>query len=164
MSGFQIALFNLEARVADEPTCDAAQGSDLWLYRDRTVAVLRKFLHLSLETGKLPSLLGREFFRAKVSSYRMVTFEDAVIFVHDVEKCLELLDEFSRQLIARITLQEYTQAETAALLRCSRKTVQRKYPEALDQVSEIFLAVGLLRPFVSAEKLVSRPCRTGRVQ
>jgi|SRR5271169_6008166 len=42
----------------------------------------------SIETGRLPSLLGRAFFRAKVTSYTMVTFEDRVIFVHDIEKCL----------------------------------------------------------------------------
>lgn len=30
-----------------------------------------------------------------------------MIFVHDMEKCLERLDEFSRQLIARHVLQEH---------------------------------------------------------
>lgn len=38
-------------------------------YRGRTVAMLRRYMRYSIETGRLPSLLGREFFRAKVTSY-----------------------------------------------------------------------------------------------
>ena len=94
--------------------------------------------------GRLPSLLGREFFRSKVTSYRVGTFEDAVIFVHDVEQALENLDGFDKKLIARVVLQDYTQDEAARLLGCARRTVVRRFPEALDHVSEIFLAGGLL--------------------
>ena len=65
------------------------------IYRGRTVAMLRRYMRYSIETGRLPSLLGRESFRAKVTSYTVVTFEDRVIFVHDMEKCLDRLDEFS---------------------------------------------------------------------
>ena len=162
MNDTETVLLNLQGRIGEEEWAEC-DNPDIWLYRDRTIALLHRFLHLSMETGRLPSLLGREFFRAKVTSYRMVTFEDAVIFVRDVEHCLELLDEFSRQLIARLTLQEYTQAETAGLLRCSRKTIQRKYPDALDHLSEIFLAVGLLQPLVGARKSLSRPPGTYRV-
>jgi hypothetical protein len=68
-------------------------------YRRRVVAMLRRFMRYSIETGRLPSLLGREFFREKVTSYTVVTFEDRVIFVHDMERCMDRLDEFSRQLI-----------------------------------------------------------------
>src|SRR5689334_1903147 len=35
------------------------------IYRGRTVAMLRRYMRYSIETGRLPSLLGREFFRAK---------------------------------------------------------------------------------------------------
>lgn len=141
-----VAYLSIHA-IAFDPTqpWDPGADPDLWLYRDRTLAMLRKFLHLSLETGRVPSLLGREFFRTRVTPYRVVTFEDAVIFVHDVERCLDQLDEFSRELIARVALQEYTQEEAARLLHCCRKTVQRKYPEALDHLSLIFLEVGLLK-------------------
>ena len=157
MSLQTIALTSLQAAI--HGTWNSGQDPDLWIYRDRTVAMLRKFLHLSLETGRLPSLLGKEIFRMRVTSYRVVTFEDAVIFVHDVESCLERLDEFSRSLIARITLQEYTQAEAAKILHCSRKTIQRLYPDALDQVSAIFLEVGLLKPMICGEKIhVKRSC------
>ncbi len=113
-------------------------------YRGRTVAMLRRYMRYAMETGRLPSLLGREFFRAKVTSYTVVTFEDRVIFVHDMETCLDRLDEFSRELIARHVLQEHDRHATARLLQCNEKTVRRLTPLALDQLSEILLDMGLL--------------------
>lgn len=106
--------------------------------------MLRRYMRYSLETGRLPSLLGREFFRATVTKYRVTTFEDRVIFVHDMEICLERLDEFSRQLIARHILQEHDQLATSRLLQCSERTVRRYVPIALDVLSDILLEVGLL--------------------
>jgi DNA-directed RNA polymerase specialized sigma24 family protein len=121
------------------------EDPDLWLYRDRTVAILKRYSRLSIEAGRLPSLLGREFFRGHVSHYQVTTFEDVVIFVHDVETCLEKLDSFSQQLIAKCVLLDYSQDEAARLLGCWRRTVGRRYPEALDRLSELFLAGGLLK-------------------
>ncbi len=117
---------------------------ELRAYRDRTIALLRRYFMLSLETGRLPSLLGREFFRAKCSSYRLVTFEDAVIFVHDVEHCLDQLDWFERQILARIVLQGHDQGQTAWFLHADRRTIEHRYPEALDRLTEIFLSVGMM--------------------
>jgi hypothetical protein len=119
-------------------------------YRRRTVAMLRRYMRYSIETGRLPSLLGREFFRAKVTSYTVVTFEDRVIFVHDMEKCLDRLDEFSRQLIARHILQEHDRWATAKLLHCNEKTVRRYTPVILDLLSEILIEVGLMERLDSA--------------
>ena len=119
---------------------------DLWLYRERTAALLRRYLRISLEVGRLPSLLGRELFRSKVTSYRMSSFEDGVIFVHDVEHVLEQLNDFFKQLIAAIIFQEYSHDETAEALHCNRRTVNRGFAAALDRVSELFLAGGLLNP------------------
>ncbi len=113
-------------------------------YRGRTVAMLRRYMRYAMETGRLPSLLGSEFFRSKVTSYTMVTFEDRVIFVHDMETCLDRLDEFSRELIARHVLQEHDRWATARMLQCNEKTVRRLTPLALDQLSEILLDRGLL--------------------
>ena len=113
-------------------------------YRGRTVAMLRRYMRYSIETGRMPSLLGREFFRAKVTSYTVVTFEDRVIFVHDMEKCLEKLDEFSRQLIARHILQEHDQEATGRLLQCTERTVRTYIPIVLDVLSEILVDVGLM--------------------
>jgi hypothetical protein len=114
------------------------------IYRGRTIAMLRRYMRYSIETGRLPSLLGREFFRTQVTSYTVVTFEDRVIFVHDMERCLDRLDEFSRQLIARHILQEHDQAATGRLLHCTERTVRTYVPITLDLLSEILLEVGLL--------------------
>jgi hypothetical protein len=122
----------------------AARSAELWLYRERTIAMLRRYLRISIEVGRLPSLLGRELFRSKVTSYRMTSLEDGVIFVHDVERALDQLSEFGRQLIAMVIFQEYTQEEAAEVLCCTRRTVCREFPEAVDCVSELFLDGGLL--------------------
>ena len=128
------------------------------IYRGRTVTMLRRYMRYSMETGRLPSLLGREFFRAKVTSYIVVTFEDRVIFVHDMETCLNRLDEFSRQIIARHILQEHDQAATARLLQCAERTVRNYVPIALDVLSEILLDVGLLERIVPIRE---KPCQGG---
>jgi len=78
------------------------------------VGLLRRYMRISIETGRLPSLLGREFFRAKVTYYTAATFEDRVIFVRDAEKCINRLEGWDQQLIARIILQEYGQEQLHA--------------------------------------------------
>lgn len=122
------------------PTPDPA----LWMYRQRTSRLLRRYLRLSLEVGRLPSVLGREFFGARYSRQRNVSFEDAIIFVHDMERCLEQVDRFSQQLLVWVVLQGYSQEETSRLLGCARRTVSRHVPEALDRLSEILIREGML--------------------
>src|SRR6266700_4096128 len=122
----------------------AFRNPELWLYRERTVALLRRYLRISIEVGRLPSLLGRELFRSKVTSYRMSSFEDAVIFVHDVESAVEQLDAFAKEVVATIIFQDYTQDEAAEVLRCGRRTVCRVFPEAIDRITDVFLDGGLL--------------------
>jgi len=122
----------------------AARDPYLWLYRDRTLGMLRRYLRLSVEVGRLPSLLGREFFRTRVTSYSSATFEDLVIFVHDVERALSRLYEFDKRLIATTVFQDYTRKEAGALLGCTERTVQRRFYEVVDLISEMFLRGGLL--------------------
>jgi hypothetical protein len=119
---------------------------DLWMYRRKTTALLRRYMQWSLEAGRLPSLLGQELFRAKRSVRVVVTFEDRVIFIHDVERCLERLANFDREIIARVVLQEHEQWQAAKLLHCTRKTIARRLPEVLDELSEALLKVRLLTP------------------
>src|ERR1700721_2494856 len=67
----------------DERELETAQdrNPDIWLYRKRTTGLLRRYMRLSLEAGRLPSVIGREFFRAKITSYTSTTFEARGIFV-----------------------------------------------------------------------------------
>ncbi len=69
---------------------------ELWPYRRRTVALLRRYARASVEVGRLPSLLGREFFRSRVTSYTMRNFEDVVIFVADMEQAIEKLNALEK--------------------------------------------------------------------
>jgi len=119
---------------------------EMAFYRKYTEGILRRYVRMSMEVGKVPSLLGREMFRAKVTGYRVEGFDDAVIFVHDVEKCLEKLEEEQRRLIVRIALQQYTILETAELMRLKPKTVVRRYRQAIDRLTRVFLAVEMLEP------------------
>ena len=64
---------------------------NLAFYRKYTEALLRRYVRMSLEAGRVPSLLGQEMFRAKVTHYRIASFEDVVIFLHDIEHCLAQL-------------------------------------------------------------------------
>ncbi|HSB75707.1 MAG TPA: sigma factor-like helix-turn-helix DNA-binding protein [Terriglobales bacterium] len=116
----------------------------LWIYRQKTAALLQRYLRLSLEVGRLPSILGREFFRSRCNRPRNANFEDAVIFVHDMEHCLEKLDVFSQQVLVWVVLQGFSQEEASRLLGCARRTVSRHLPEALDRLSEILLAQQML--------------------
>ncbi|MCU1309993.1 MAG: hypothetical protein JWO20_1118 [Candidatus Angelobacter sp.] len=131
--------------MCNEGREDELLNPELSLYREYTVGLLRRYFRMSIELGRLPSVLGREFFRSKVSSYRIHSFEDVVILVHDVDRCLGRLDTFSQNLIARVVLQEYSHEEAAAVIGCTRRTVVRRMPEALDKLSEIFLETGLLQ-------------------
>jgi hypothetical protein len=130
-----------EAQMQDDPL---DRNPDLWMYRKRTVGLLRRYLRFSLETGRLPSFIGREFFRAKMTCYTATTFEDRVIFVRDVEKSLERMEYWDQQLIARIIFQEHSHEQAAHFLHCSRSTLERRFPFVLDLLSEDFLRVGLL--------------------
>lgn len=118
--------------------------ADLWMYRPRTVALLRRYGRASVEVGRLPSLLGREFFRSRISSYSMANFENVMIFVTDMEHALDTLDMLSKKLIAMNVLEEYSIPEVARLLGYSQRTVQRLLQETLDQLSRTLLAGGLL--------------------
>lgn len=114
-------------------------------YRKYTEGMLRRYMYRSMEIGRAPSLLGDFSFRGKSSSRRAYTFEDSVIFVHDVERCLAKLSGVERELVGRIALQEYTQAETAELLGMSVRTVVRRYAEALDRLTHVFLRLKLMQ-------------------
>ena len=118
--------------------------SSLGFYRKHTEKLLRRYLYASMQVGRTPSILGEPIARGWVSSRPIRTFEDAVIFVLDVERCLEKVGTLDRQILSRIVLQEYTQVETAALLGISARAIAYKFPQALDRLTEKLLEAGLL--------------------
>ena len=134
-----------------EPKADIEPRVELAFYRKYTEGMLRRYLRLSMQSGRVPSLLGRELFRGNVTSYRVHGFEDAVIFCFDVEKRLGRLQVMDQQLIKRIALQEYTQGEAAGMLGLSLRNCIRQYGQALDQLTELFLEARMLEPLKSCQ-------------
>jgi hypothetical protein len=118
----------------------------LAFYRKYTEGLLRRYMKMSMENGRVPSLLGRELFRTNVTHYKVRAFDDVVIFCHDVSQCLKQLDPGLRHLIRRIALEEYTQPETAAMLGIHFKTVAYRYADAIDKLTRLFLDRNLLNP------------------
>jgi hypothetical protein len=122
----------------------AEPEASLAFYRKHTESMLRRYLYASMQVGRAPSILGDPIARGWVSSRPVRTFEDAVIFVLDVETCLNKLGSLDRQMLSRIVLQEYTQAEAASLLGMSVRTISYKFPKALDRLTEKLLEANLL--------------------
>ena len=133
----------VERKAREKPP---AAGPDVSLafYRKHTEKMLRRYLYASMQVGRAPAILGDPIARGWVSSRPIRTFEDAVIFVLDVETCLSRLGSLDRQLLCRIAIQEYTQSETASLLGMSVRAVSYKFPLALDRLTEKLLEAGLL--------------------
>jgi hypothetical protein len=123
-----------------------AAGPDISLgfYRKHTEKLLRRYLYASMQIGRAPSVLGDPVSRGWASSRPIRTFEDAVIFVLDIETCLNRLNSLDRLMLSRIVLQEYTQAEAATLMGMSVRTISYKLPLAVDRLTEKFLEAGLL--------------------
>jgi hypothetical protein len=115
-------------------------------YRKYTEGILRRYVRMSMEAGKVPSLLGQEMFRGRVTAYKVGSFVDSLIFVHDVARCIAKLDEEQQQLIARIAIQQYTLTETAELMELRPRTVMRRYTQAIDRLTKVFLSVHMLEP------------------
>ena len=124
--------------VAEEPETQWA------FYRKHTENLLRRYLYASMQVGRSPNLLGEPVGRGWASSRRIRTFEDALIFVLDVERCLEKLDRLDRQIVQRVVLQEYTHTETAVLMGMAKRTVCTKLQLALDKLTERLVTSGVL--------------------
>jgi hypothetical protein len=118
---------------------EQAFRSELFHYRYETVAMLQKYLAVSLDLGRLPSVLGGEMFRSKVTSYRISTFEDLVIFVTDFSACMDRLSGCAQKFVALHVFQEYSKEEAALKMGCDVRNARRIYCDALDEMSEILL-------------------------
>jgi hypothetical protein len=125
----------------------------LAFYRKHSVGLLRRYLRVSMDLGRTPCMLGNMVFRGRVSSYRMKSFEDLVIFIFDVEKCLKQLDRSTQAVIGHVALEDYTVQETAKITGDSPRSVTRMYGEGLDRLTQLFMEYGLLDP---AEEKLSR--------
>jgi hypothetical protein len=125
--------------------------TSLAFYRKYTEGLLARYVRMSMEMGRAPSLLGKDLFRARVTNYVVRGFDDVVIFVHDVEQCLSKLGGQRYQILERIALQEYTQAEAAEMMGITPRTLIRRYREALDALTRLLLERDLLEPMIESQ-------------
>jgi hypothetical protein len=117
---------------------------EISIHRAATIRMLRRYFNMSVELGRLPSMMGREVFRSRVPC-RPSSFEDFVLYVLDIERCVHALRRPDQELITRVILQEYTQEEAARVLGRTVISIERRLPEVLDLLSERFLELGLLK-------------------
>ncbi|PSH04992.1 MAG: hypothetical protein CXZ00_04430 [Acidobacteria bacterium] len=123
--------------------------TNLAAYRPYTRALLRRYFRMAVDIGRLPSVLGGLCFRARVSSYKLHTFEDAVIFVHDIERVFDRVERHHLEIIAGTVLLEYSVPEAALRLGITVQRAERRYAAALDSLSKILLESNLLSPVFS---------------
>jgi DNA-directed RNA polymerase specialized sigma24 family protein len=72
------------------------------------------------------------------------TFEDALIFVLDIETCLSQIPLIDREILSKVVLQEYTHAESAVLMGMCARHMTNRFGVSLDRLSEKLLEAGLL--------------------
>ncbi len=137
---------SLAAR-AESPQTQATPAGDLGFYRKYTERLLLRYVQMTMEAGRVSSVMGREVIGGRASSYRIHGFDDAVIFRLDVEKCLRQLDPQALEVIRRIAIQEYTQQEAADLMGVSLRTAGTRYSKALDRLTGILLQTRILEPW-----------------
>ncbi len=114
-------------------------------YRGQALAIVRHFFEMSCQLGRLPSILGREFFRAKVSHHAIPSFEDQALFSHDIERSLMKLDEDEMRVLTLVGLYDLNLDEAAEILHWSAGYISQRFSEALARLTQIFLDSGLLR-------------------
>jgi hypothetical protein len=126
-------------------------SSTLQAYRPYTRALLRRYFRVAVDVGRLPSILGGLCFRPRVSSYKLQTFEDAVIFVHDIERVFDRVERHYMEIIAGVILLDYSLPEAALRLGITVQRAERRYAAALDALSTVLLEVGLLRSIFNTD-------------
>ena len=114
-------------------------------FRGQTLALVRHFFELSCQVGRLPSLLGREFFRARVSHHSIPSFEDQAVFARDVELCLARLSDHHAEIITLVGLYDFSIDEVAEMFQSYRSAIHNWFASALDALSEIFLEAAVLQ-------------------
>jgi len=169
MSAFILHLPKPQLPVFDPDNCSEEELLELEepdprpetvCWRGQTLSIMRHFFELSCQAGRLPSLLCREFFRAKVTHHAIPSFEEQAVFVRDVELCLERLSEEHAEMVRLIGLYDFSRDEIAAMLRRSRRWVSTRVIEAVDALTEIFLQAGVLqesRPDRRQRQVAGRP-------
>jgi DNA-directed RNA polymerase specialized sigma24 family protein len=156
----KLLLMQAAAPAPPPPPEESDPRPEMVCFRAQTLAMVRHYFELSAQHGRLPSLMGREFFRAKVSHHAIPSFEEQAVFVRDVELSIGKLNAEHQEIVMLAGIYNLTHEEVAAMLHISKASVSAWFAEALDALSEIFLAAGLLsehRPDRHQRQAMGRP-------
>lgn len=146
-----MAVAETKPKPVAAPAVGAKVRGQLAFYRKYTEAMLSRYMRISMQPGRTPSLLGRELFRGSATHSTLNTFEDGIVFCVDVERCLAKLSRAEQQVIQRIALQGHTTEEAAPLLGLSFRSCYRRYSEALDHLTAILLEKRMFNPSESCQ-------------
>jgi len=147
MSNSRLSAYRAKLLLLDSPgfAGEIDPRPEMLCFRGQTLALVRHFFEISSQVGRVSSLLGREFFRSRVSHHAIPSFEEQAVFVRDVELCLEKLGAGQREVLTLLGLYDYSYDEVSRMMHCSRTLARQWFNEALDCLSEIFLKARLLR-------------------
>ena len=134
----------IDPEIGETSAVEKKPVVSLAFYRKHTESLLRRYLYASMLVGRAPSILDHPVARGWASSRPVRTFEEAVNFVLDIEKCISQLSWLDKHLLSRIVLQEYTVGEAAAMLGLNINTAATKLSAAVDKLTEILLKADLL--------------------
>ena len=130
---------NIEATDYDEDL------SEYSIFRSHTLKLLRYYFKLSLDYGRIPSPLGGQGMRSRVSHVKMYTVEDDTIFLHDMSRCMEQeLSEMELKIVALVVFMDHTFEQTGGILQYSERQIRRIYPNLLDRLTRAFCKRELL--------------------
>ncbi len=119
--------------------------------RRMAAGLLHRYLRTALLLGRMPSLLGREVFRTRALNQPTGALENAVLFVCDVEKCLESLAPLEQRLIAFCVLEDYSEWDAARVFHTNQTEISRRLGRTMDLLFETFCRMGLLQRLPEAE-------------
>jgi hypothetical protein len=121
-----------------------ASPADVFYLRAHTHGMLRRYLYASMQPCRIACTLNSPIGRGWVSSRPIRTFEDTIIFIFDMEKCIKSLPSLDRDLLDKIVIQEYTQSEAAQLLGMGTRTISYKFTAALDRLTAKLIEAEIL--------------------
>ncbi len=124
---------------------EAQDHSEYSVFRKHTLALLRHYFRLSMEHGRVPSVLGGGSMRAKVSHHRAYTLEDETILLLDMERCMTReLNACELKLVALTVFMDLTFEESARSMSMNERHLRRIYPDALNRLTRAFGESGFL--------------------
>jgi DNA-directed RNA polymerase specialized sigma24 family protein len=133
-----------ERKPSEDEAADDGVSFEVIFLRANTQTLFRRYCYASLMLSRVASSLPSARSAPHSSCRPVNTFEDALIFVVDMERCIARLNPIDRGILTRVIKQSYSASETAALLGLPPGALHTRFPRALDRLTQELLKAGLL--------------------